>query len=166
MQKDFEPAGYCPNCEYRLDGGRCPECGAQVKTPLDSHPRQRPKRNRRISGLFSVGAALGWLTWWASPLVTRQTEPWDGSGSYYVISTVVSGIVTALVFPRFFWLAPIAIGLGQTAYMHIIYAPTLPMGGPAILPPCCGVALFGFLPALAGAAVVFGISKLAIRRNQ
>ena len=77
---------------------------------------------------------------------------------------VVSGIVTAIVFPRFFWLAPVAVGLGQTVYMHVIYAPTLPTGDPMILPPCCGVALFGFPPAFAGAAIVFGISKLEIGR--
>jgi len=50
MPADLDrPAGYCPNCEYPINPGVCPECGQDVPADHLSKfpPRQRRRRNRR-----------------------------------------------------------------------------------------------------------------------
>lgn len=160
-RKHYRPIGYCPHCGYRISPGRCAECGAVVERPWRVHPRIGRTHGGRLAALFGVGIVSGWLMWWASPFVIGQAEPWDGTGRYYVLGSALCGLVAALFYPRFFYLAPVAVWLGGISYAAIVYRSKLAPGDPMIFPPCCGVDLCGFLPAMAGAALVFGIAKLA-----
>lgn len=156
MTEEYEPSGRCQHCGYRVDaGGRCSECGEMVEPPVSLSPAERRRRNVRIGVMFAVGACLGFLTWAMSKRITRCAEPWDDPFGYYVQCTLAAGFVTALVFPRFFWLAPFAVGLGEMVYMHFVYFPSLPRGNPIILPSCCGIAMAGFVPTMIGAALCF-----------
>lgn len=54
------PAGYCPCCGYRIDPGRCPECGKLVsaKTLLRIPPRKRFRRRAITLAIVILAAAL------------------------------------------------------------------------------------------------------------
>lgn len=59
----FEPSGYCPTCDYRMEAGVCPECGRDV-TPrrLRSRPRGWVRRHlRAVSFTLAVAAGFGWF---------------------------------------------------------------------------------------------------------
>ena len=57
------PLGYCPNCEYPMDPGRCPECGEEVsRVLLDTEPhsvRRRRVRRRGFAVLASIVLLIG-----------------------------------------------------------------------------------------------------------
>ena len=60
------------------------------------------------------------------------------------------------------FLAPLGIYVGQVAYMEIIYGPSLRPGDPVFLPAFISVALFGLLPAIAGAVLAFVVYLIII----
>lgn len=50
-----KPLGFCPHCEYPIDAGRCPECGAEVSVgALDRYPASVAKRRIRRRSLIAV----------------------------------------------------------------------------------------------------------------
>src|SRR5262245_47879750 len=56
------PAGFCPNCHYAMDPGRCPECGSDVpehRLVRDTPQTRRRRRIRRVLLLLTMAAILG-----------------------------------------------------------------------------------------------------------
>lgn len=46
--RDYRPRGYCPQCDYPVDMGTCPECGATLAVgELRRSPRSLLRRHRR-----------------------------------------------------------------------------------------------------------------------
>jgi hypothetical protein len=104
-----------------------------------------------MAALCAVGIVTGALSWWLSPRLTGYAEPWDAPGYFYLVRMVISGFVTGLAYPRCFWVAPLAVGLGQTIFMYATHSPTDPM----IFPPCFCVTILGVLPSLFGVLLAF-----------
>jgi len=62
--QDYQPQGFCPDCEYPIDPGICPECGAAVtaKTLVIQKPDARfknPFRTVECITLIFAGVATG-----------------------------------------------------------------------------------------------------------
>jgi hypothetical protein len=57
----YKPRGACPHCGYRMDAGRCPECGRVIalrELALDWHGLRRKRVVRRV-GLVIIVLLLG-----------------------------------------------------------------------------------------------------------
>lgn len=57
----YQPAGYCPKCGYRVDPGRCSECGREVKRPWRIRPRVWRRWRWLMVGALLIG--LGVFVW-------------------------------------------------------------------------------------------------------
>lgn len=123
-------------------------------------PPAKPVGYVRSALVFGFGAMLGALLWALSPRFTGEAEAWDSAGFYYFGGLFIAGFVAAWVFPKRFWLAPIGIYVGQMGYVWFATVTgRLPGGGLWLLGACTGLAMC--VIALAGAALTFGIARLA-----
>lgn len=69
------PAGYCPKCDYPVDGGVCPECGNLVGKPA-ARPRARLRRRLKRLGVALLGlAAFAVLCYFAVPPLAARLLP-------------------------------------------------------------------------------------------
>ncbi|HUT93443.1 MAG TPA: hypothetical protein VMY37_28525 [Thermoguttaceae bacterium] len=73
---------------------------------------------RCLAGLIT-GAALGAAIWLASPIVTGQHEPWDGSCVYFAASLFAAGLLSGFVAGKWVWSVPFALYFGQMAVMFL-----------------------------------------------
>ncbi|MCH5372808.1 MAG: hypothetical protein JJ992_02440 [Planctomycetes bacterium] len=97
--------------------------------------------------MFGVGLLLGMAIWWTSPMFTGKAEPWDAAGRYYVWALFAAGAASTIFLPKAFWLAPIAVYVGQLLFCLYIYEPE----GASLWPLGMVVAVFYGVAALAGA---------------
>lgn len=81
----YRPAGFCPCCGYRVDAGRCPECGRDVKRPWRVPPRTY--RRWRLAIVLAALALVGGGAWWFGPGLAARYTPssvlvwlWDRDG--------------------------------------------------------------------------------------
>ncbi len=153
---DHEPKSTCPSCGYRVDRGRCPECGETV--PLYTRPPERMSRatRNRLVIQFILGLATGVAAWKMS---SAGGEPWDNEPGRYLITSALAGMISAAIHPRYFWAAAVWCYLGQTIAMWLDLTP----GDPVILPPYCSSALFGLPPILVGAALSYAVRNFIAR---
>lgn len=75
----------------------------------------------RIAIVAASGLLLGALVWAISVPLTGHREPFDGSIVYYALSTFVAGALSAWASPRHWWLALLAVYLGQHLYAFVAY---------------------------------------------
>ncbi len=87
MDHDYQPAGYCPKCNYATDVGTCPECGHQI------HPNKLLKRPstffsrswKKLAVAVVVGAVYSGfhfglikpIRWIPTPLLITAHEGFD-----------------------------------------------------------------------------------------
>ncbi len=96
--------------------------------------------------VFAVGALLGIVIWWASPMVTGHDEPWDAGGKYYLGTLFLAGFVATIFLPKAFWVAPIGVYVGQLLFGLYLYDPE----SASLWPIGMVLAIFYCLAALAG----------------
>lgn len=75
MTLEHEPAGYCPHCGYRIDPGRCPECGVEVARPVSRSPRSRSHRIMRVGIVILACAVVVTGGRYAAPWLMREYWP-------------------------------------------------------------------------------------------
>ncbi|NNE91579.1 MAG: hypothetical protein HKN23_08025 [Verrucomicrobiales bacterium] len=106
-----------------------------------------------------ISIGIGWAIWHFSPAIAGAAEPWDASNPYFPTALFLAGLVSAIPGPRFFWIAPIGLYVGQVAFLFLTGST-----GPLIV---IGLVMLMFftLVGLAGSAVTFATWKLAIHRK-
>ncbi len=111
---------------------------------------------RRLGIQFVVSLLLGAALWFLSPFVTGKLEPFDAeNSSYFRLGLFLSGIVGGSIYPRFFWVAPIAIYIGQYLYAFLF----IPSNRPWILFGMVIGILFQ-LPSIIGAIIPYVVSDV------
>ncbi len=78
-------------------------------------------RGQQIGRVLAAGLVCGALVWAASPLVTGVREPFDSDSLYYPAAMFLAGVLASLPAPRFWWLAVVAVFLGEHLYGFIAY---------------------------------------------
>src|SRR3989304_4077849 len=108
--------------------------------------------NKRRLGLqFVISLLLGAALWLFSPIVTGHLEPFDADASgYFWAGLFLSGLLGGSIYPRFFWVAPVATYLGQYLYAYAF----IPGERPWILFGMV-IGVFFQLPSVIGAAIPF-----------
>lgn len=115
----------------------------------------------RLGWVFLAGIVGGSVVWALSIPITGFREPFDSPGPYYAIAILVAGILAALPAPRYWWMAPIGVFLGERLYAFVM------------LPETRAWVLFGiyvnfmfltWVPAAIGAFLTFAGSRLVARR--
>ena len=132
---------------------------ASPKATIDGNSSgQMRTRFARLSPIVCGVAAFkaGWLIWGLSPTLTGQQEPWDSTTGYYFASLFISGLLVSTLCFRFFWIVPIALIVGQIAFVEINFHPA----GQTIFPSFVAVPIFATIPAFAGSLCGFGLRKL------
>lgn len=91
---DSDPAGFCPHCQYPINPGTCPECGADVpphRLATSLRKIRRRRRIRQLATLLVIAAGLFglyrfyhtniWLRWlptsallWTDVTTSRATD--------------------------------------------------------------------------------------------
>lgn len=74
MSVQYTPAGYCPRCGYRVDPGRCPECGADVAQPL-RRLRSRARRRVVLLATLLMFVVVGVGLWRYGPSLAARVWP-------------------------------------------------------------------------------------------
>ncbi len=77
-EQAYVPQGYCPGCGYRIDPGRCPECGREVRRPWKVRPRVVALRRVRWAAAALVLLGLGVAAWRYGPGLAARYLP-DGA---------------------------------------------------------------------------------------
>lgn len=115
-----------------------------------------------IAFWFSFIAGVG--IWMASPTVTGHSEPWDSSGSYYVGTMLLSGLICGAIAPRRIWLSWLGMYAGQVLGL-LLSSPQLgslaPLGLLCVMPLYCLVTVVGVSLA---AVLRLAISAMANRK--
>ena len=119
-------------------------------------------KRRKIGLVFLAGIACGAIVWGLSVPITGMREPFDSPGFYYFVATFIAGVLAALPAPRYWWIAPVGIFVGERLYAFVM------------LPETRGWLLFGiimnllfltWLPAAVGALIVFVVNWWRARRQ-
>jgi hypothetical protein len=114
----------------------------------------------RRAAVAAVGLACGAAVWALSVPITGLREPFDAPVFYYV-AMVVAGAVAAWPAPRYWWLAVIAIFVGERVYAFLM----LPESRPWLLVGVVvNVLIATWLPSAIGAAGVFVMRRPATPR--
>jgi hypothetical protein len=122
-----------------------------------------PTRSRRWSGAWRVlvaGVLCGAAVWALSIPVTGMREPFDSPGVYYPIAMLAAGALAALPAPRFWWLAVIAIFLGERLYAFVMLPETRPW---LLFSLIVNLVILTWIPAAIGAAGTFFVTRWLIR---
>ncbi|MDJ0950831.1 MAG: hypothetical protein QNJ94_18115 [Alphaproteobacteria bacterium] len=110
-----------------------------------------------------AGLTCGAIVWALSTPITGVREPFDAQSHYYRVAIFVSGILAALPAPRYWWVAVIAIFLGERLYAFAMLPETRPWLLASIL---INLLVLTWLPAAAGALGTFLVAKAVRRRKQ
>lgn len=70
---------------------------------------------------LSLGIALGAMIAGLALPLAGQREAFDASPAYYLTATFVAGVLATLPAPRFWWLAVLAVFLGEQIYYVVVY---------------------------------------------
>ncbi len=74
--------------------------------------------------MFLAGIVGGSAVWALSIPITGFREPFDSPGPYYGIPILIAGVLAALPAPRYWWMAPIGIYLGERLYAFVMVPET------------------------------------------
>lgn len=157
----YQPQGFCPDCNYPIDPGICPECGAAVtaETLVTHQPDQRIMNPYRMievgalltgaivtgGGLFfisdwSAGVSVfvflvaGWvmLPYWVFYKITTALYRRRFSPSLPLCAALTA--ILMVVIPCYLYADAMFINTSSTgALVFIFMPPWLLIGGPAIL---------------------------------
>ncbi|MDJ0950479.1 MAG: hypothetical protein QNJ94_16325 [Alphaproteobacteria bacterium] len=122
-----------------------------------------PERTRMVCVLL-LGLALGALVWALSGPITGTSDAFEAPNHYYRIAMFAAGILAALPAPRYWWLAVVAIFLGERAYTFAVLAEEFQLWllGTIVI----NFLVLTWLPAAAGALGTFLVAKAVRRRKQ
>lgn len=71
-----------------------------------------------------TGLVCGAVVWALSIPLTGTREPFDSDTLYYPVAMFAAGVVATLPAPRYWWLAVIAIFLGEHLYAFVVFPDT------------------------------------------
>lgn len=110
---------------------------------------------------FGLGIVLGFLIWALCEIITGKEEAVD-AGVYLPLALLITGIISSLPSPKFFFSGALGIFVGQVAFMAFI-----PTGFGANLWPLTAIGLVpAMLISMFGGVIVCTISSKLISRNQ
>ena len=110
---------------------------------------------------FGLGIVLGFLIWALCEIITGKEEAVD-AGFYLPLALLITGIISSLPSPKFFFSGALGIFVGQVAFMAFI-----PTGFGANLWPLTAIGLVpAMLISMFGGVIVCTISSKLISRNQ
>ena len=110
---------------------------------------------------FGLGIVLGFLIWALCEIITGKKEAVD-AGVYLPLALLITGIISSLPSPKFFFSGALGIFVGQVAFMAFI-----PTGFGANLWPLTAIGLVpAMLISMFGGVIVYTISSKLISRNQ
>lgn len=110
---------------------------------------------------FGLGIVLGFLIWALCEIITGKEEAVD-AGVYLPLALLITGIISSLPSPKFFFSGALGIFVGQVAFMAFI-----PTGFGANLWPLTAIGLVpAMLISMFGGVIVYTISSKLISRNQ
>ncbi len=110
---------------------------------------------------FGLGIVLGFLIWALCEIITGKEEAVD-AGFYLPLALLITGIISSLPSPKFFFSGALGIFVGQVAFMAFI-----PTGFGANLWPLTAIGLVpAMLISIFGGVIVYTISSKLISRNQ
>lgn len=132
--------------------------GRSAPMTTDTSVFSRSARNRlRLLASVSLGLILGWLLWSTSGPATSPPYSTLGVG-LYVGGASIAGTLSTFPSPRRPWLGPVAVWLGQAAYIGLVYIAALPPD-PMIFAPYMLVLFFGAVPPMIGAVPVLLLGR-------
>ena len=110
---------------------------------------------------FGVGIVLGFLIWALCEIITGKEEAVD-AGFYLPLALLITGIISSLPSPKFFFSGALGIFVGQVAFMAFI-----PTGFGANLWPITAVMLVpAMLISMFGGVIVYIVSCKRSSGNQ
>ena len=110
---------------------------------------------------FGVGIVLGFLIWALCEIITGKEEAVD-AGFYLPLALLITGIISSLPSPKFFFSGALGIFVGQVAFMAFI-----PTGFGANLWPITAVMLVpAMLISMFGGLIVYIVSRKRSSGNQ
>ena len=110
---------------------------------------------------FGVGIVLGFLIWALCEIITGTEEAVD-AGFYLPLALLITGIISSLPSPKFFFSGALGIFVGQVAFMAFI-----PTGFGANLWPITAVMLVpAMLISMFGGVIVYIVSRKRSSGNQ
>ena len=110
---------------------------------------------------FGVGIVLGFLIWALCEIITGKEEAVD-AGFYLPLALLITGIISSLPSPKFFFSGALGIFVGQVAFMAFI-----PTGFGANLWPITAVMLVpAMLISMFGGVIVYIVSRKRSSGNQ
>lgn len=111
---------------------------------------------------FGLGIVLGFLIWALCEIITGKEEAVD-AGFYLPLALLITGIISSLPSPKFFFSGALGIFVGQVAFMAFVPA----KGFGANLWPLTAI---GLVPAMLissfGGLIIYTISSKLISRNR
>lgn len=116
----------------------------------------------RTIGCAVVGLTLGALVWAFSIAATGHREPFDGDLTYYAITTFLAGACAAFVAPRRWWVAVVAVYLGQHLYAFAAYPDTRAWFLFGLI---VNVLLPTWIPAAVGAFSAYAVWRIRVGRR-
>ena len=110
---------------------------------------------------FGLGIVLGFLIWALCEIITGKEEAVD-AGFYLPLALLITGIISSLPSPKFFFSGALGIFVGQVAFMAFI-----PTGFGANLWPITAVMLVpAMLISMFGGVIVYIVSRKRSSGNQ
>ena len=110
---------------------------------------------------FGLGIVLGFLIWALCEIITGKEEAVD-AGFYLPLALLITGIISSLPSPKFFFSGALGIFVGQVAFMAFI-----PTGFGANLWPITAVMLVpAMLISMFGGVIVYIVSCKRSSGNQ
>jgi len=94
--------------------------------------------------------------------LTGMRELFDSPSFYYPAAMCLAGMLAVLLAPRYWWVAVIGIILGDRVYSFVMLGETRPW---VLFGPVVNALLPTWMPAVAGAAGVFLLSRQLTRRS-
>ena len=111
---------------------------------------------------FGVGIVLGFLIWALCEIITGKEEAVD-AGFYLPLALLITGIISSLPSPKFFFSGALGIFVGQVAFMAFVPA----KGFGANLWPLTAIGLVpAMLISIFGGLIIYTISSKLISRNR
>ena len=110
---------------------------------------------------FGLGIVLGFLIWALCEIITGKEEAVD-AGGYLPLALLITGIISSLPSPKFFFSGALGIFVGQVAFMAFV-----PTGFGANLWPITAVMLVpAMLISMFGGVIVYIVSRKRSSGNQ
>lgn len=110
---------------------------------------------------FGLGIVLGFLIWALCEIITGKEEAVD-AGVYLPLALLITGIISSLPSPKFFFSGALGIFVGQVAFMAFV-----PTGFGANLWPITAVMLVpAMLISMFGGVIVYIVSRKRSSGNQ